>query len=287
MPMILPQRPGGANTQLQFNDAGAAAGAAGLTWDKTASTLTHASGTRTTSAPIQALSQTWNASGVTFTGWSLNITDTASSAFSLLASLQIGGVTQFSVRKDGLLLVNSRNSPSALVGLAGSSGLSSTLMFLTNTGATAGSVRMVGAQTGVHTAGVFGFTTNANASDSDLLLHRISAGVIGQHNGTSAQGHQWYGTRTDASNYRRLSAGMSNTGAAYLRAEGAGTGASGNTLAVSTGVLTVASLPPASSVPYTRLAVTDATATTWMSAVAGGGSNKVPVWSDGTQWRIA
>jgi hypothetical protein len=35
-----------------------------------------------------------------------------------------------------------------------------------------------------------------------------------------------------------------------------------------------------------RSFVTDATATTFNSIVAGTGSNKVPVFSDGTNWRI-
>jgi hypothetical protein len=35
-----------------------------------------------------------------------------------------------------------------------------------------------------------------------------------------------------------------------------------------------------------RSFVTDATATTFASVVAGGGANGVPVYSDGTNWRI-
>lgn len=35
-----------------------------------------------------------------------------------------------------------------------------------------------------------------------------------------------------------------------------------------------------------RAFVTDATATTYNSALTGGGSNRVPVFSDGTVWRI-
>ena len=47
---------------------------------------------------------------------------------------------------------------------------------------------------------------------------------------------------------------------------------------------TVATLPAA--VSGGRAFVTDATATTFASIVAGGGSNRVPVYSDGTNWRI-
>lgn len=49
---------------------------------------------------------------------------------------------------------------------------------------------------------------------------------------------------------------------------------------------TVALLPAANTVPYARLFVTDATATTFASTVAGGGANIVPVFSNGTNWII-
>jgi hypothetical protein len=50
---------------------------------------------------------------------------------------------------------------------------------------------------------------------------------------------------------------------------------------------TVASLPSASSAGAgARMFVTDANATTFASVVAGGGANGVPVYSDGTNWRI-
>ena len=51
------------------------------------------------------------------------------------------------------------------------------------------------------------------------------------------------------------------------------------------GSSTVAQLGSASAVG-SRSFVTDATATTFASIVVGGGSNKVPVYADGTNWRI-
>lgn len=51
--------------------------------------------------------------------------------------------------------------------------------------------------------------------------------------------------------------------------------------------VTVSALPAASTAGEgARAWVTDANATTYASIVAGGGSNKVPVYSDGTNWRI-
>jgi hypothetical protein len=47
---------------------------------------------------------------------------------------------------------------------------------------------------------------------------------------------------------------------------------------------TVATLPAGSA--GMRAFVTDATVTTFASAVAGGGTNKVPVFHDGTGWKI-
>ncbi len=51
--------------------------------------------------------------------------------------------------------------------------------------------------------------------------------------------------------------------------------------------VTVANLPSAStSGAGARAFVSDANATTFNSIVAGGGANLVPVFSDGTNWRI-
>lgn len=52
-------------------------------------------------------------------------------------------------------------------------------------------------------------------------------------------------------------------------------------------VCEVADLPTAAAVGAgARGFVTDASATTFASVVAGGGANGVPVYSDGTNWRI-
>jgi hypothetical protein len=51
--------------------------------------------------------------------------------------------------------------------------------------------------------------------------------------------------------------------------------------------VTVSSLPSASTAGAgARGFVTDATSTTFASTVTGGGSNNVPVYSDGTNWKI-
>jgi hypothetical protein len=55
---------------------------------------------------------------------------------------------------------------------------------------------------------------------------------------------------------------------------------------VRTPVYTVATLPTAATFARSRAFVSDANATTFASIVAGGGSDFVPVYSDGTNWRI-
>lgn len=48
----------------------------------------------------------------------------------------------------------------------------------------------------------------------------------------------------------------------------------------------VSSLPDPSTMTYGRAFVSDSNSTTFNAIVAGGGSNAVPVHSDGTNWRI-
>jgi hypothetical protein len=53
------------------------------------------------------------------------------------------------------------------------------------------------------------------------------------------------------------------------------------------GVYEVATLPGASKLGVgARAFVTDSSVTTFGSTVAGGGSGKVPVYSDGTNWKV-
>lgn len=56
---------------------------------------------------------------------------------------------------------------------------------------------------------------------------------------------------------------------------------------VKTASYTVGTLPSASGLGSgARAMVSDANATIFNSIVAAGGANIVPVWSDGTNWRI-
>ena len=53
----------------------------------------------------QNLAQTWNAGSTVFTALKMNVTDTASSASSLLIDLQVGGTSKFKVTKAGVAYI--------------------------------------------------------------------------------------------------------------------------------------------------------------------------------------
>lgn len=93
--------PGGASLTVQYNNAGAFAGMSGTSWDDTNRSLTLTGATVTASNPILNLSQTWNNAAVAFTALKLNVTDTSSTAASLLLDLQVATATKFRVDKIG------------------------------------------------------------------------------------------------------------------------------------------------------------------------------------------
>lgn len=59
---------------------------------------------------IYDMIDTWNNGATTFTAVKMNVTDTASAAGSLLMDLQVGGVSKFSMSKDGILKTNVFNA---------------------------------------------------------------------------------------------------------------------------------------------------------------------------------
>jgi len=113
------------------------------------------------------------------------------------------------------------------------------------------------------TASVLGWTSVGGADGSSIAagLAYNAAGVVEVNNGTA-------GTFRDLK-LRNLLAG------------------GGNGSYVQTPSMKVTNLAAAETAGAgARAFVTDATATTFLSTVAGGGSNKVPVVSDGTNWLI-
>lgn len=69
--------------------------------------VTIPAGTATTAVSPLAMTQTWNAAGVTFPGITFNATDTASTAATKLIDLQVASASKFNVDKAGLITTNS------------------------------------------------------------------------------------------------------------------------------------------------------------------------------------
>ena len=74
-----------------------------------------------------------------------------------------------------------------------------------------------------------GSTLNWNG---DVFLNRDAANTLALYNGTAQQLFYTYGTRTDASNYRRAVFTMTTAGDLQLLSEGLGTGATGNSFSL-------------------------------------------------------
>lgn len=165
---------------------------------------------------------------------------------------------------------------------------------------------------GVHsfkmgTTGLIGFTNGLFNDNIDTGWSRQSAGILRATNGSTGPAQLLIGTSSESAS-AQLSVYSASTSRAGLKVQAASGTAStqinienrdgsgvlqGGFFAsgvVLTGVFTVATLPSAATVGQgSRAFVSDANATIILglgTTVAGGGSNKVPVYSDGTNWII-
>jgi hypothetical protein len=249
--------PAGAGTELQYRNGGAFGAMSGTAWDDTNRSLVITGATVTTSKPILDLSQTWNAGAVVFDAIKLNITSNASAATSAFLTMQLASTTQAQVNKIGQFF---------------SLGVLNQVAYgFTNDQTTGFSWRQAG-QPSITCSGseVWRFTTTSTyffgtviafGGSGDTGFARNAAGVVEINSSTA-------GTFRDLK-LRNLLAG------------------GGNGSYVQTPSMTVANLAAAATAGSgARAFVTDATATTFLSTVAGGGANKVPVVSDGTNWLI-
>jgi len=313
--------PGGSDTQVQFNDGGSFAGDSGLTYDDAAGALTVGGKTVTTDAPIINLSQTWNNAATTFTGLKLNVTNTASAAASNLLDLQVGGTSSFSVSQNGSISGATLKINGIGANDPGGTGIGTSQSNVLAGYIGSGSVAWVSSVFGIgfilpSDAGPIGFSSagrtsvSSVASSKDTLLYRDAAGILAQRNGTNAQTFRLYNTYTDASNFERTSITRDSSGL-VIDAQKGGTGvdptnlldlqragvsaASVSTDSTGTGYLkliptTVGALTAAATVGAgTKAFVTDSASTLSShhgQAVVGGGTNFVPVFSDGTNWIV-
>lgn len=129
-----------------------------------------------------------------------------------------------------------------------------------------------------------------NSSNKGTLTNHVLIGsgagstLEGSRTGNVLIGKDAAAPTTTTDNYLNLAGALkgSLTGGAYTL-----TKADGSVATLKYGVTTVSGLPSAATVGAgTRAFVTDANATTFASTVAGGGANNVPVYSDGTNWKI-
>ena len=127
---------------------------------------TFAAGTITTSKPF-TITQTWNAA-VTFTGFSVDITNTSSNTNSILASFGVGGVSQFRVMRNSQILAGQGGSfwNFAVVSISSAASISNNAVAL-----------------GPNT--VFGWnSSDASGFSPDAALWRDAGGIVGVRGGT-------------------------------------------------------------------------------------------------------
>ena len=198
-------------------------------------------------AYIYDIADTWSGGGA-FTGIKLNVTDSGSTAGSLLMDLQVGGSSRFSVTKAGNVSLNNAQNLTIATDFVvdhyvqlyansriypGGNGIIAVAGSLNRHAALGLSGLTLSSTDGLGWSSVGGWGLTAATPDRDLVLLRDAANTLAQRNGVNAQASRLYGTYTDASNYRRLTKTMSAAGVAEIKPEGAGTGVSGNVLHIS------------------------------------------------------
>jgi len=196
----------------------------GVTYDATNRALTLGGATVTTSNPVLNLSQTWNAGAVAFTGLKFNVTNTASAAGSLLADLQVGGTSGFSIDKAGIVTGGALNSGAFVL----RSPYPGWVSLGNSTNGNIFSVRGVSQPyVNVSKDASFGFSNASDAGGSqDVALWRDAANTLALRNGVSAQTFRVYNTYTDASNWERGAIDWTtNAGQLTISTEKLGTGA--------------------------------------------------------------
>lgn len=249
-------------------------------------------------APV-VFPQTWNNAANTFTLLSANVTDTASSASSLLMDLQVGGVSRASVRKDGRVFLGS-NGIDAIWTVGGR------LQF---TAGGTGPFLGVGANSVIiSNSSALSFSDSANAGDTVLI--RDAANTLAQRNGLNPQEFRLYNKFNNASDYERffIKTNVGATSATQIGLSAAGSGvnrnlefvvggstrmtiaSSGNITAsgtVGTGGYTLAALLalPNPATIGMRTYITDGQESpVFMANAASGGSTVTPVFYNGSAW---
>jgi len=270
--------PGGATTQVQFNNAGVFGADALFTWDNTNKRL--AVGVSTPTAGLHVVSQAAGTIGAIFraaAAQTANITEWQDTAGTGLVRVTAAGTFVVPYRATGVerYVISAFANFSRQFGLfiqasGNEGGFKADSQFTLK--ATAISCQTVSATTSIaainttaswisavsvghlffgnvghvnYSRGAFVIGSSANSSDTTTVRLELNGPIFNPNNsleirrGANAQRLNIYGTFTDASNYRRAFISSTVGGAFTLGVEGLGTGASGNTL-------TLASYSPAS-----------------------------------------
>lgn len=214
------------------------------------------SGTLTDSAPAMDITQTWNDGTEAFTGWKLNVTDTASAAASKLLDLQIAGSSKFAITKAGYINTSYVANTVTQHVLGG-----------WNSGSDGNGPVLNGTQTGSHrisrtssstSAGVYLYQIGAETTqlvgrvglggttvqDPLVFLEGDAADILAQRRTTNPQSFKLYRDFTNTSNYSRAifgfhdNASFAGTAGTTLRigTEKAGTPSVGGVSLVTDGV---------------------------------------------------
>ena len=160
-----------------------------------------------------------------------------------------------------------------------------------------GSFALQGCDAGIYNIGI-GYAVGETENSGNKLQSAGYCTFVGAYSGFGSNAQIDYATaigayaKVTSANTVVLGRATDNTVIGATGDDGSGaklqvTGAIKSTTTVKSGSYAVASLPSAATAGAgARAFVTDANATTFLSVVAGGGSNKVPVVSDGTNWLI-
>jgi hypothetical protein len=171
--------------------------------------LVLASGSIVADNPALSITQTWNNVAITFSAFKVNVTDTNSAGFSLLANFQVAGVSKVTISKEGVvagasLAINTMSAPGVWNKIFGAG--AEWMGFQTYNALVFG---VNGQLTTFLLSGDMRFSWNDSSgggafpSNIDLTLVRDAAGILAQRNGVNAQTLRVYNTYTDASNYER------------------------------------------------------------------------------------
>jgi hypothetical protein len=267
--------PAGSGTEVQYRDGSSFGAMAGTAWDNANRALTITGATVTTSQPILNLSQTWNAGAVAFRGIEYAATVTAASADSTLLRTLRGANAKFQVDMGSANAVGLRVGETA--GNLFLASLSNGSIFL---GQNAGSQMWFS---------ILGANTVALGNAADARINRDAANRIGFRNGANANAIGVYNTESGSlANFERLNVEWAGN-IAYIEPSAAGTGTL-RTLIVRHPPVALSALPTAAAAGAgARAVINDSTVAmsgNFGAIVTGGGSNLVPLISDGTDWRI-